>query len=299
MEVRWLEAFVAVAEEQHFGRAAARLHMAQSPLSQLVRKLEAELGVPVFERSTRHVRITPAGEALLPSAYRILNDLRTATESARSASGEVRGTVRLGFSGAHNHHTLPPLARAIRRAHPEIELKLVGGVRTKDGLDLLRRGSLDLSFIGIVTDPEPPLASRTISHKEVGLVVSVDHPLAGRRAVAPRELAGEPFVLSPLDGQSSLIEVIVSICHGAGFQPRIVQESSDPFIILTLVAADVGITLTGSELRDVLPSGTVWVPLEGEPVTFDHGLAWSTENLSPALEAVLRVSEQTLPSPAA
>ena len=111
MEIRWLEAFVAVAEEMHFGRAAARLHMAQSPLSQVIRRLERELGVTLFERSTRSVSLTASGEALLPYAHQVIQLLGTAVEVTRSAEGMPTGTLTLGFSGMHNHHTLPHITR--------------------------------------------------------------------------------------------------------------------------------------------------------------------------------------------
>ena len=114
MEIRQLEAFVAVAEELHFGRAAARLRLAQSPLSQTIRKLERELGATLFDRSTRSVALTPAGVALLPHAHRVFEELELGRQATRAASGVFYGTVSIGFSGAPNHRTLPPLTRAVR-----------------------------------------------------------------------------------------------------------------------------------------------------------------------------------------
>ena len=102
MEIRWLEAFVAVAEELHFGRAATRLHMAQSPLSQTIRKLERDMGVPLFDRSTRSVDLTAAGRSLLPHAYRALEELEVARQAARASVGTVYGHLAVGFTGAIN-----------------------------------------------------------------------------------------------------------------------------------------------------------------------------------------------------
>jgi len=134
VEIRWLEAFVAVAEELHFGRAAARLRLAQSPLSQTIRKLERELGVTLFDRSTRSVALTPAGRALLPHANRIFEELELARQGTRAVSGAVYGTINIGFSGALNLNTLPPLTRAVRRRYPQVTLNLVAGVLTRDGV---------------------------------------------------------------------------------------------------------------------------------------------------------------------
>ena len=118
MEIRWLEAFVAVAEELHFGRAATRLRLAQSPLSQTIRKLEKDLGMALFDRNTRSVSLTPAGQALLPHAHRVFEELELGRQAVRATSGAVYGSLSIGFSGALNHLTLPPLTRAVRQRYP-------------------------------------------------------------------------------------------------------------------------------------------------------------------------------------
>src|SRR6476620_7211752 len=128
VEIRQLEAFVAVAEELHFGRADAGLHLTQSPLSQTVRKLERALGVTLFDRSTRSVALTPAGAALLPHAHRVFEELELGRQATRAVSGAVYGTITIGFSGALNLRTLPPLTRAVRRRYPQITVNPVAGV---------------------------------------------------------------------------------------------------------------------------------------------------------------------------
>ncbi|OMH31280.1 LysR family transcriptional regulator [Tersicoccus sp. Bi-70] len=296
MEVRWLEAFVAVAEEMHFGRAAARLHMAQSPLSQVIRRLEREVGTPLFVRSTRSVALTGAGEALLPYAYRTLRTLANAMDAARSAEGVPTGRISLGFSGVHNHQTLPRITQSLRRDFPSIELRLEGGVRTFDGIRMVRNGDLDAAFIGLISDLEPPLAGREISRQHVGCVVPADHPLAGRGPIPVRRLRGEPFVMGPVDGNSSMTVVARQLCQSAGFLPDVAQTVSDPFLILSMVAAGVGVTLVTSEVIPILPASAVWVELEGEPVIFRHGVIWSEENESVPLRAFLTVLDRVFPA---
>lgn len=297
MEIRWLEAFVAVAEEMHFGRAANRLHMAQSPLSQVIRRLERELKSPLFERSTRSVSLTASGEALLPYAYQVIQTLGNAVDATRSAQGIPTGHLNLGFSGVHNHHTLPHLARSLRRSYPGVELRLVGGVRTLDGLRRVQKGDLDVAFIGLVGDVDEPLRTREISRQHIGVVLPTDHSLAGRRSINVSELRNEPFVMGPIDGNSSMTVLARQICQGAGFNPQVAQTVSDPFLILSMVAAGVGVALVSSEVVPILPEAASWVEIEDRPYPFRHGVVWSGENDSVPLKAFLRVVDEVFPAP--
>lgn len=295
METKWMEAFTAVAEELHFGRAAERLHVAQSPLSQTIRRLEAELGEPLFVRSTRSVTLTPAGEALLPHAYRVLDDVRSAADAARSAGGSVSGRLSIGFSGMHNHETLPLLARSLRRDYPNIELALQGGVRTYDGMRMVRGGRLDLAFVGLLGEPDPDLAYRVLARRRLGVVVSSEHRLAGRDRVAIGELRDEPFVMNPLDGTSSLSALVTRVCQAAGFAPMTAQVVSDPFLVLGLVSAEVGVTMMTSEVLPVLPPHVTWLDLAGGPVEFVHAIVWSAARVSDRLSAAIRVLDEAFP----
>lgn len=298
MEIRWLEAFVAVAEEMHFGRAAARLHIAQSPLSQVIRRLERELGSTLFERSTRSVSLTASGEALLPYAHQVIQVLGNAVEATRSAEGMPTGTLTLGFSGVHNHHTLPHITHSLRRKFPAVELKLVGGVRTIDGMRRVRSGELDAAFMGLVGETDAPLRAREISRQHFGVVLPADHPLSQRSALAVTELRQESFVMGPIDGNSSMTVAARQICQEAGFNPQVAQTVSDPFLILSMVAAGVGVALVSSEVISVLPESAVWVEIKGRPHSFRHGMVWSSQNDSVALGALLTVLDDVFPEPA-
>src|SRR3954447_23973258 len=232
VEIRWLEAFVAVAEELHFGRAAARLQLAQSPLSQTIRRLERELGVTLFDRSTRSVALTPGGQALLPHAHRVFEELELARQATRAISGVLYGTVSIGFSGALNHLTLPPLTRAVRQRYPDVTLKLVGRVMTRDGVEQVERGSLDLAFVALPLDPSPVVRTRLIAREPLGAALPVDHRLASAQAIDLADLADEGFITTPASLGSGLRETALQACVSAGFRPHVVQEITDPFMIL-------------------------------------------------------------------
>jgi DNA-binding transcriptional LysR family regulator len=297
VELRQIEAFLAVAEELHFGRAAERLRMAQSPLSQTIKKLEKGLGEPLFERNTRSVTLTTAGHSLLPHARRILEEVDLARRAVSAGTGTIYGKLAIGFSGALNHATLPPLTRALRQHYPQLEVTLHGGLLTQEALQQLGNGALDLAFIGLPIDA-PSLATRRIATERLGVTLPADHPLAGQASVGMAELAGDPFITMPAAQGSTLREVTFAACAAAGFRPRIGQEVSDPYTALSLVAGGVGISLMPESIEGIMPAGIVFLPLEGEEVLLFSGLAWNPVALSPALRAALRIAEEVLPSPA-
>lgn len=297
MEIRWLEAFVAVAEELHFGRAAARLHLAQSPLSQTIRKLEREMGVTLFDRSTRSVALTPAGRALLPHAHRIFEEIELGRQGSRAVSGSLYGTITIGFSGALNLRTLPPLTRAIRRRHPQITLNLVAGVLTREGVVQIERGALDLAFVALPVDPSPRVRSRLIAREPLGVALPIDHPRAGDPAVDLSDLADDDFITLPAAAGSGLREAGVAACVAAGFRPRVAQEIADPFMILTLVAAGVGVAVVPDGVAQIMPPGSVFLPLRPRPAQLDHAIAWAADNPSTVLAAVLAIADSVLPEP--
>ncbi|MFQ6852760.1 LysR family transcriptional regulator [Streptomyces sp. 35M1] len=296
MELRHLNAFLAVAEELHFGRAAKRLQMAQPPLSQQIRQLEKELGVQLFHRNTRSVRLTSAGESFLEPVRTVLDDLDTAVRAARSAGTGEYGRVTIGFAGASSHETLPRLTRAVRAAHPGLELVMTGQTYANTALSRVADGTLDLGFVRLPVT-RPGVAHRVIDEEELVCALPSDHPLARRETVPPAVLAGEPFVSFPANSGSTVRDAMTEACEGAGFTPRIVQEAPDSYTILALVAAGVGVTLTVTSVQHIQQNGLVYRPLDGPAVRLRAALAWRADNPSAALRAVLAVAEEALPTP--
>lgn len=293
MELRHLTAFVAVAEELHFGRAAKRLHMAQPPLSQQIRQLEKELDVQLFERSTRSVRLTSAGESFLGPVRRVLDDLDIAVRVAKSAGRGEFGRVSVGFAGASSHAAVPRLVRAVRAAHPGIELVMHGQTYSNRALDLVVEGALDLGFVRLPVT-QPLVDTRVIYEEELVCALPSDHRLAGEERIDVADLAGEPFVSFPAGAGSSLRDAMVEACERAGHYPRVVQEAPDSYTILAMVATGVGVTLTLSSCMHIQQSDLVYRRLVGEPVVLRTALAWRRDNPSAALRSVLAVSEKVL-----
>ncbi|NKQ52026.1 LysR family transcriptional regulator [Amycolatopsis sp. K13G38] len=296
MELRHLTSFLAVAEELHFGRAARRLRMAQPPLSQQIRLLEKELGVQLFERNTRSVRLTSAGEAFVAPVRRVFEELDQAERVVRAAGRGEYGRVTIGFAGASSHESLPTLTRAVRAAHPGLELVMRGQTYANVALAKVADGSLDLGFVRLPVTT-PGIRTRVVDEEEMLCALPSDHPLTGLDRVPIGDLAGQPFVSFPANAGSTLRDATVRACADAGFAPRIVQEAPDSYTILALVAAGVGVTLTLTSCQHIQQTGLVYRPLAGQRIRLQAALAWREDNPSAALRAVLDIAERALPTP--
>ncbi|MFC4222299.1 LysR family transcriptional regulator [Lysinibacter cavernae] len=297
VEIRWIESFVAVAEELHFGRAAERLRVSQSPLSQTIRKLEADLGAELFRRNTRTVSLTPAGHSFLVHARKVLSEVDLARRSTTETNDGIYGNVSIGFSGVLNHLTLPRLTRQVRQRYPGINLTLVDRVISFEAMQLVKDGDLDLAFIGLPAD-SPPLQTRAISLEPMGATLPSDHPLADRDKISLSELAEEDFVSLPIRQGSAVRERMFQSCLNVGFRPRVVQEVIDPYLVLSFVAAGVGVSVMPSCISGIMPAGSVYVPVVEEDCVLLAGIIWDPNNGSLAVRKVLEIADEILPVPA-
>ncbi|GAB3680345.1 LysR substrate-binding domain-containing protein [Saccharopolyspora tripterygii] len=294
MELRHLAGFVAVAEEQHFGRAAARLHMSQSPLSQQIRLLERDLGTTLFDRSTRSVKLTAAGATMLGPAREVLAAAAVARRAARAAGRGQIGRVALGFAGTSSAVTLPILTRAVTAELPGIEFVLQGPYYSGETVGRVADGSLDLAFATVTNNRG--LHNRVVRNDRLLLAVADSHPLAAEEEVALEDLADEHFVTFPAARGSEVRELGVRSCLEAGFTPRIVQEAPDSFTLLALVGANVGVALTVEAAHSIALEHVVFVPLKAPVPVLPVSLVWRSTDQSAALHAVLDVAEDVLPT---
>lgn len=283
MELRHLRYFVAVAEQLSFGRAAARLHISQPPLSRQVRALEDELGAPLFVRTKRSVALTPAGAALLPEARRLLREADALKDGARHiAAGEI-GTLALGFIALAAYNLVPVVAPEFRRRHPGVKLVLREST-TDVLLAALKQGEIDA---GLVLPPVDDPSLRYVPLFEDALVAALPAGWrgGGTAAISLKSLAAEPFILFPRKVGSGLYDAIVSFCRRSGFSPRIEQEAIQMQTIVSLVAARMGVALVPASLRNMRRAGVVYRPLVERSPTVEIGLAWRTADRAPAVQA--------------
>lgn len=296
MELRHLRAFVAVAEELHFGRAAQRLHIAQPPLSQQIKQLEQDLGVVLLERTTRQVRLTNAGAVFLEHAERVLAEVDRARESVLVTERGERGEIRVGVTGATTWRLLPRMARAYRKRYPLVRLELVPTVFSGAQFSALLDGEIDVGFLRAPV-PAGPLASRVLLNEPLVAVLPQEHRFAGQRSVDLAALADENFVSYPSMQGSSLRDAAVHACFSAGFIPRVVQEAPDTHTVVALVGAAVGVALLPASAEKLQLEGVVFLPVTGADVRVPIALAWRSGDPSPVLAGFLTVAEEILPSP--
>jgi DNA-binding transcriptional LysR family regulator len=256
MELRHLRYFLAVADELHFGRAAARLHIAQPPLSQQIRQLEAELGFALFLRTQRRVRLTEAGAAFRDEARALLERLEQARASAgRVARGEA-GALSVGFVASATYALLPRLYRTFRERHPGVALGLEE-LSTAEQVDALRAGRIQL---GLARPPvgDETLRVETLAEEPLVAALPARHPLAARATLPLRALAHEPFVLFPRQPRPGWIDVVQEACRAAGFRPAVAQEVLELSTAVTLVAAGIGVTLVPASAQGLRLDGVTY-----------------------------------------
>ena len=291
LELRHLRYFVAVAEELHFGRAAARLHLSQPPLSQQIRRLEDILGYALFSRTSRSVRLTAAGDAFLVRAQRTLRNVQRDLDETRSVGrGEV-GSLNVGFVGSGMLTMLPGILRAYREAYPRVELRLHESftARVMEGLE---SGTLDA---GILRDSDPlaGLQVTTIFSEPYVAVVPAHHRLARHRSISPSLLRDEPFVYPPRVAGVRAFEKPLTIFEAHGFRPQVAQEASHWLTILRLVGAGFGVTVAPACVRDIAPADVACLALRGAKPVSHLELAWRVGESRPIVEGFARIAGGT------
>jgi DNA-binding transcriptional LysR family regulator len=272
VELRHLRYFVAVAEELHFGRAALRLHLAQPPLSQQIRKLEEILGHQLFARTSRAVRLTASGEVFLDRARRTLRTVGEDLAEARSVGRGEIGSLRVGFIGSSMLTPLPAMLGRYRRKHPKADLQLREAMSSQIMQSLLD-GAVDVGFLRD-GGPLPGLESETLFSEPFVAVLPANHRLAGRKSISAAALRDEPFVFFPQVAGRMAYDKTLSICEEHGFRPRIVQEAPQWLTVLRLVGAGLGVSIAPACVEKIAAPDVVCVRLSHARVRSDIELAW-------------------------
>ncbi|HKA87004.1 MAG TPA: LysR family transcriptional regulator [Haliangiales bacterium] len=264
MELRHIRYFVTLAEELHFGRAAARVHIAQPSLSRQIRDLEAELGLRLFDRNRRRVSLTPAGAAFLDESRLLLARIEDAVTAARRAARGELGRLRIAYVPAAALGGLPEIVRSFRARLPGVEVQLEDMPPARQ-IEALHAGRVDVGFArGPVTDAE--LATEVVFEEPLLAALPSGHPLGRHRRLDVAMLAHEPFVVPARSRGAGFHDQVLALCVAAGFSPRVVQEGSQ-IDALHLVAAGCGVAIIPASLRAMRRAGIIYRALRQRPRT--------------------------------
>jgi DNA-binding transcriptional LysR family regulator len=256
VELRHLRSFLAVAEELHFGRAAARLHISQPPLSQQIRRLEDEIGARLFRRTNRRVQLTPAGRAFLAEARQAIAFAERAVGAAQRVERGELGELVIGYVMSATYGPLPDVIRIFRKRLPEVELKLRNLRSVRQSQALLDR-QIDVGLV------RPHAADSRILYEAlwrepVVVALPSDHPLAHRTVVDIVDLSTDIFLIAPAEEDTAAFhDEVFALCRKAGFTPRVDDGVPDVQAALALVAAGLGIHPVAAALQPCRLSGPV------------------------------------------
>ncbi len=287
MELRHLRYFLKVAEELHFGRAAEKLFITQPPLSRQIKILEEELGVTLFERTKKRVRLTAHGSFLKEEAAKVLVQIESMRNHIRLMEEGAEGLIKVGYVGSAMHSVLPGVLSAIRKALPCVHTSLYE-LRNLDQIAGLKYGNIDIGFIRTPVTVEgleiKPIYSETLS-----VIVPTSHPSLHSKALRVADLAEEPFIGFCRDCAPGLFDTIIGLCNREGFSPRIVHESSQINSVVRLVESGLGYSIVPTSVRNGYNLRVRFYELGDYPERAELALAYYPENRTPTAERVIEL----------
>ena len=293
MDIRTLRCFLAVADELHFGRAAARLNMSQPPVTQHIQKLEKELGVSLFDRNKRHVRLTSSGTSLVEEAKRLLAQMDEIVFVVKRAERGDVGRLRIGFATTAFLAGAGDIYHAVREKMPGITETWIE-LASAEQIEALEKDRIDLGFARTPLE-HPGLSSIVIAEHGFLVALPADHQAAGAKKLKLSSLASETFVLSPRETASGFHDVVIATCHAAGFSPRVSYRARHLFTILNLVSIGAGIALVPEFMAKLnIPGITLKQMTDVDPVT-DLSVLWNPATRSPIVPRVVKQLQAIAP----
>ena len=290
MELRQLRYFVAVAGELNFTRAAARLGIAQPPLSQQVRRLEHDLGVRLFDRTNRRVELTEVGRAFLTEAKLTLAQADRAVDVARRARTSPGGRIVIGAQGSAEVIVFPRLLPRFLKRHPAIDVTVQSPLTPSEQVAMLRDGHIDVGFLRLPVQ-DPALVVVPILSEVLVAALPMRHRLARRRSVTLQELAASTFVMFRRQNAPGMYGIIMGVWRAAGLKPKVLEDTMRIQTILSLVAVGRGVSIVPASAVGLGRQGVVFRPVRPPLPKVGMGVAYNPINRSPTLSAFLDVVE--------
>ena len=297
MEVRELEAFLAVARELHFARAAESLNITQPALSRRIQSLEHGIDARLFVRDRRSVELTTAGQALVRPATEAVEAMKRAAATGRAAGKGEIGRVRVAYAGTSSQSMVADLARHTADRHPNLTVELMSANFALPLIDKVVRGDVDIAF-GRWNYIPAGVSTRVVALESLVLAVPSEHPIAERPAVSMDQLREVRWITLPSTLGSVLIGHLRRLAAEAGFVPDVVQEAPDTWTVLSLVEAGIGCSLTLSSVAANTTNPRVtFIPLSDETNPVEVRMAWRDDSNNPAQRSLLTLAAMLYPAP--
>lgn len=284
--VRHLWLFLAVAEEQHFGRAAKRLNMTQPPLTEQIQILEQSLKVKLFERSRRGTKLTPAGAAILPAVRKFAEQLERLELAVREAAAGQRSVLTVGAISTAMVEVLPSLIAKMKVSHPDVTISM-REIDSVQAVPLLQSGDIDVAFARLEGELGSGIESLPLREDRLAVALPKEHPLAQRTRVRLALLAQEDFVMFYRHVSPSYFDSLVSACRNAGFSPRVVHEVSSVASQIAFVGCGQGVALIPSAMKKMAHERCVVRPLTEKLSVITTAVAWNQTRGNPLVEAAI------------
>jgi len=283
VELRQLRYFVRVAELEHFGQASIDLHVVQPALSRQIKQLEDELGVQLFERLPRGVRLTVAGKMLLQRTRPILTEIEQILHATTLAGQGKTGFLRIGFAdGATYSGHVPGIVGAFRRTNPDVELELVPASSVEQA-DLLRREAIDLAFVYWLPSNREGIKHLQLNREKIVLAVAATNPLSKKKSLRLADLQNRPFIWFKRNNSPMYYDLIQTRCSQAGVVLNVVQEAFTESTMLSLVSADIGATFITESANRRRPENVALIGVTDLKASITLMAMWRENDTNPAV----------------
>lgn len=284
--IRHLWLFLAVAEEQHFGRAAKRLGMSQPPLTDQIQTLEHALKVKLFERSRRGTKLTSAGAAILPAVKKFAEQLERLELAVREATAGQRRMLTVGAITSAMVEVLPSLIEKMKATHPDVTISM-REIDSVEAVPLLQSGDIDLAFARLEGELGSGIKTLPLREDRLAVALHKEHTLAARSRIRLASLAEEDFVMFYRRVSPNYFDSLVTACRNAGFSPRIVHEVGSVASQVAFVSCGQGVALIPATMKKMTPETVIVRPLTEKFCIVTTAVAWNTTRDNPAVEAAV------------
>lgn len=284
--IRQLWMFLAVAEEQHFGRAAQRLNMAQPALSEQIKVLEQSLKLKLFDRSRQGTQLSPTGAAILPAVRQFAAQVERLERAVREVVSGQTGVLHIGAITSAMLETIPPLLEGLKKSHPHLTV-FVKEIDSAEAIPALESGELDMAFARLDGQLGKGISTLPLQEDRLSVALSQSHPLASQTRIDLKSLSDEQLVMSSRQVSPVYFDMLISLCRTHGFAPRVTHEVRSVTSQIAYVSCGQGVALVPNAVRRLAPENVVVRPLKEKFMVVTSAAAWNSKRQHPMVDAAV------------